>query len=100
MEAREKDDVGTNTGCFARMCTCWQALERAVMGNCWAKPGPTKSGSTDFSNSGGDLPDVTPRIALPTVDDSVRGQHLRVFTYQELRAATRNFRPDSLLGKS
>lgn len=52
MEAREKDDVGTNTGCFARMCTCWQALERAVMGNCWAKPGPTKSGSTDFSNSG------------------------------------------------
>ncbi|BBN06965.1 protein MpRLK-Pelle_RLCK-VIIa-2 [Marchantia polymorpha subsp. ruderalis] len=99
MEAREKDDVGTNTGCFARMCTCWQALERAVMGNCWAKPGPTKSGSTDFSNSGGDLPDVTPRIALPTVDDSVRGQHLRVFTYQELRAATRNFRPDSLLGE-
>lgn len=42
---------------------------------------------------------MTPRIALPTVDDSVRGQHLRVFTYQELRAATRNFRPDSLLGE-
>ncbi|KAL2634072.1 hypothetical protein R1flu_005551 [Riccia fluitans] len=105
MEAREKDDVGKSTGCFARMCTCWQALERAVMGNCWAKPGTSKSGTlTDDGSSPGRPDDSSSptgtegskKIPLPPVDV---GQNLRVFSYQELRAATRNFRPDSLLGE-
>lgn len=50
--------------------------------------GSTSSGTTESSIS-------TPRIG----EDLKISSQLRRFTFQELKAATRNFRPDSLLGE-
>jgi hypothetical protein len=38
--------------------------------------------------------------SVGTISEEIRqGRNLRVFTYQDLKSATRNFRPDSLLGE-
>ena len=51
------------------------------------------SGSTSTSNAESNI--STPRIG----EDLKIASQLRKFTFQELKAATRNFRPDSLLGE-
>ncbi|CAM6101018.1 unnamed protein product [Calypogeia fissa] len=92
------------------MCTCWQVFyERTVMGNCWTNNKPKgESFAEEFSNSGrpespeesSKAPELQTISSLPRgVEDISSGPHLRVCTYQELKAATRNFRPDSLLGE-
>ncbi|CAM6037431.1 unnamed protein product [Sphagnum compactum] len=100
------------------MCSCWSALERALGGVFGSKSGKPDSPSTISINSSGqeqsraevncqDAP-VLSEISssgeigsgTPIVSDEIRrGGNLRIFSYQDLKSATRNFRPDSLLGE-
>lgn len=71
------------------------------MGTCWTKSGGKSDMTDDFSNSEeSSRPPALQKISqLPPVEELPQGPHLRVCSYQELKAATRNFRPDSLLGE-
>jgi hypothetical protein len=100
------------------MCSCWSALERALGGVFGSKSGKPDSPSTISINSSGqeqsrgevnfqDAP-VLSEISssgeigsgTPIVSDEIRrGGNLRIFSYLDLKSATRNFRPDSLLGE-
>ncbi|KAJ7540039.1 hypothetical protein O6H91_11G119400 [Diphasiastrum complanatum] len=92
-----------------RNCTCWPALGKAVS-NCWtfsAKGRCCTSSSKQLVQpelDGGAHP-TTQNTASDgaestrEVSDEIRqGSNLRVFAFNELKAATRNFRPDSKLG--
>jgi serine/threonine protein kinase len=98
------------------MCSCWRALTRAFFGG--SKSGKPDSPSTISINSSGqeqsrsevngqgatvpveivssgEIGSGTPRVS----DEIRRGGNLRIFSYLDLKSATRNFRPDSLLGE-
>ena len=51
-------------------------------------------GSSKFSNSS-----VPPTPAPRTEGEILQSSNLKNFTYNELRTATRNFRPDSMVGE-
>ncbi|CAN5973791.1 unnamed protein product [Sphagnum jensenii] len=98
------------------MCSCWRALTRAFFGG--SKSGKPDSPSTISINSSGqeqsrsevngqgatvpveivssgEIGSGTPRVS----DEIRQGGNLRIFSYLDLKSATRNFRPDSLLGE-
>lgn len=90
------------------------------MGNCWGapvqnqSPGTTRSPSPGLSktnsNQGVDSGSSSPKEAIQiSPSDSIEEVHpegeilttpkLKVYTFAELKAATRNFRPDTILGE-
>lgn len=92
------------------MCTCWNALDGAWLGNCWwSKAGgtPAATSSVHHSDNKKDpLHEKAPseQVFVPirepkSSDEILQGGNLRIFSYLDLKSATRNFRPDSLLGE-
>ncbi|KAJ7565641.1 hypothetical protein O6H91_02G068600 [Diphasiastrum complanatum] len=93
-------------------CTCWLVLGRAIS-SCWGfgkgrcctrsskqivqpefpSDGTQPNGKVVSSDVAGSIPS-TPKVA----DEIRQASHLRIFAFSDLRAATRNFRPDSKLG--
>ncbi|GMH04670.1 hypothetical protein Nepgr_006510 [Nepenthes gracilis] len=66
------------------------------MGNCWASPAVDDNrSSANFPATPGAAP--TNQIVTPT--NQIVTPKLKMFTLAELRRATRNFRPDSMLGE-
>ncbi|XP_002988311.2 probable serine/threonine-protein kinase PIX7 [Selaginella moellendorffii] len=93
------------------MCTC---LSSFFMGNCWSGTSLVSSHG-NARNSGQVEPATEPSQASekgslsangsvsdpsnPGSNEVRQGAHLRIFSFTDLRSATRNFRPDSLLGE-
>lgn len=57
------------------------------------------SGQTDISGSSLKSTDETETGSLKAGEDAIVTSQLRTFSYLDLKTATRNFRPDSLLGE-
>ncbi|KAJ7537663.1 hypothetical protein O6H91_11G016300 [Diphasiastrum complanatum] len=95
----------------------WESWNCEFMGNCWItanssdladdpKPGqpnlsprPGKSPPPQhIAPSDGNTPVSDPSVGKST-EEVKQAAYLRVFTYNDLKQATRNFRPDSLLGE-
>ncbi|KAL5706143.1 non-specific serine/threonine protein kinase [Ranunculus cassubicifolius] len=90
------------------------------MGNCWGSqadnhspsttrpstPGLPKKNSDEVANSGTNSPKTTESPPDDSLDEELypvgeifTTPKLRVYTFAELRSATRNFRPDTILGE-
>ncbi|XP_007027015.2 PREDICTED: probable serine/threonine-protein kinase NAK [Theobroma cacao] len=82
------------------------------MGACWSNriksvsPSTTGVNSTSASRNGNNLSGSSSRVSSASVPQTPRSEgeilqssNLKVFTFSELRTATRNFRPDSVLGE-
>ncbi|XP_021289435.1 probable serine/threonine-protein kinase PBL11 [Herrania umbratica] len=82
------------------------------MGACWSNriksvsPSTTGVNSTSASRNGNNLSGFSSRVSSASVPQTPRSEgeilqssNLKVFTFSELRTATRNFRPDSVLGE-
>ncbi|XP_024388663.1 receptor-like cytoplasmic kinase 176 [Physcomitrium patens] len=94
------------------MCTCWNALDGAWFGSCWwSKSSSTAAASHSMPHTEskkdplhGQAPSEQVIVSIREVgikssEEIRQGGNLRIFTYQDLKSATRNFRPDSLLGE-
>lgn len=62
------------------------------MGNCW---GSEEDTNTQITNT---RPEVE-HLNTPVIGDNSKKPELKIFTLGELRRATKNFRPDSVLGE-
>ncbi|XP_050234506.1 probable serine/threonine-protein kinase PBL11 [Mercurialis annua] len=79
------------------------------MGLCWSNrikaytPSNTgltsRSGSRDVNNLSGSSSTVSSSSIPRTEGEILQSANLKTFTFNELKAATRNFRPDSVLGE-
>ncbi|KAG0583806.1 hypothetical protein M758_3G164300 [Ceratodon purpureus] len=94
------------------MCTCWNALDGAWLGSCWwsksngaaedKKPSLHDSGNKRDPIHDEEAPSqqvILREVGSKSSEEIRQGGNLRIFTYQDLKSATRNFRPDSLLGE-
>ncbi|XVE61887.1 hypothetical protein DITRI_Ditri06bG0074800 [Diplodiscus trichospermus] len=82
------------------------------MGACWSNriksvsPSSTGVNSTATSRNGNNLSGSSSRVSSASIPQTPRSEgeilqssNLKTFTFSELRTATRNFRPDSVLGE-
>lgn len=98
------------------MCTCWNALDGPWLGSCWWSNNNKANGASStvglnddsvkkqdaLSNEVAPSQQVIQSIredGSKTSEEIRQGGNLRIFSYQDLKSATRNFRPDSLLGE-
>uniref|UniRef100_A0A1D1XJW3 non-specific serine/threonine protein kinase n=1 Tax=Anthurium amnicola TaxID=1678845 RepID=A0A1D1XJW3_9ARAE len=109
---KDDDDMAENTGCWIRLnimggcissrskvdtsmsngCTNFEN-KLANEGSSGQATAPIASGSTTTSNT--ESSSSTPKLG----EDMKVASQLRKFTFNELKLATRNFRPESLLGE-